>query len=56
MDTIEELLAMMVSSIDKLLVETSGRDIVSASEMANGLLDLRLTANQIQQLSDQVSA
>lgn len=42
--TVEEIL----SGIDEMLALTSGHQIVSASEMADKLLDLRLLVSQFQ--------
>ena len=53
---ITELLELVVVSIDDMLTETSGREIVSASGIADKLLDLRLTVNQIQQVRAQQCA
>lgn len=52
MSEISQLLDDMIKMIDGMLLETGNREIVSASQMGDMLLDLRLTVNHTQQLLD----
>lgn len=40
--------AEIIKSVDELLAMTAGHQIVSASEMADKLLDLRILVNKLQ--------